>query len=162
MNQIDQIAHLIQLSVAPVFLLTGIGTLLNVLSGRLARIIDRARVLEQQLDAPAPPHAAAIGTELHVLERRGRLIYHAIKLSTISALLVCFLVAMLFASSMLHHSTRVIISGLFIAAMFASIVSLALFLREVYFAIETFEIALPAATRQRSSHPSRTASALGL
>ena len=45
MNQIDEIAHLIQLSVAPVFLLTGIGTLLNVLSGRLARIIDRARVL---------------------------------------------------------------------------------------------------------------------
>jgi Protein of unknown function (DUF2721) len=99
MNQIDEIAHLIQLSVAPVFLLTGIGTLLNVLSGRLARIIDRARVLEQQLDTPVPRHAAAIGTELHVLERRARLIYHAIKLSTISALLVCFLVAVLFASS---------------------------------------------------------------
>jgi Protein of unknown function (DUF2721) len=150
MNQIDEIAHLIQLSVAPVFLLTGIGTLLNVLSGRLARIIDRARVLEQQLDTPEPPHADRIGNELHVLERRGRLIYHAIKLSTIAALLVCFLIAVLFASSMLHHSTRLIISGLFIAAMVASIVSLTLFLREVYFAIETFEIALPAGTRQKA------------
>jgi Protein of unknown function (DUF2721) len=162
MNQIDEIAHLIQLSVAPVFLLTGIGTLLNVLSGRLARIIDRARVLEQQLDTPVPHHAAAIGTELHVLERRAELIYHAIKLSTISALLVCFLVAVLFASSMLHHSTRLIISGLFIAAMLASIVSLTLFLREVYFAIETFEIALPAGTRQTASDSSSTASAVRL
>ena len=51
MNQIDEIAHLIQLSIAPVFLLTGVGTLLNVLSGRLARIIDRARAIAPiQLD----------------------------------------------------------------------------------------------------------------
>ena len=142
MNQIDEIAHIIQLSIAPVFLLTGVGTLLNVLSGRLARIIDRARVLEQRLETPEPPHAATIVNELRVLEKRGRLIYHAIKLSTTSALLVCFVIAALFASSLLHYSTRLIVSGLFIAAMVASIVSLTLFLREVYFAIETFEIGL--------------------
>ena len=142
MNQIDEIAHLIQLSIAPVFLLTGVGTLLNVLSGRLARIIDRARVLEQRLETPEPPHAATIVNELRFLEKRGRLIYHAIKLSTTSALLVCFVIAALFASSLLHYSTRLIVSGLFIAAMVASIVSLTLFLREVYFAIETFEIGL--------------------
>jgi hypothetical protein len=151
MNQIDEIAHLIQLSIAPVFLLTGIGTLLNVLSGRLARIIDRARVLEQQLDTPDPPHTATIVNELRVLEKRGRLIYHAIKLSTTSALLVCFVIMALFASSMLRYSTRLVVSGLFIAAMLASIVSLTLFLREVYFAIETFEIALPAGTRQKAT-----------
>ena len=151
MNQIDEIAHLIQLSIAPVFLLTGVGTLLNVLSGRLARIIDRARALEQRLDTPEPPHRAAIVNELRVLEKRGKLIYHAIKLSTISALLVCFLIAALFASSMLRYSTRVIVSGLFIAAMFASIVSLILFLREVYFAIETFEIGLSTGTREEAN-----------
>ena len=147
MNQIDEIAHVIQLSIAPVFLLTGVGTLLNVLSGRLARIIDRARVLEQRLDTPEPPHVAAVVNELRVLEKRGRLIYHAIKLSTTSALLVCFVIAALFASSMLHYSTHLIVSGLFIAAMLTSIVSLTLFLREVYFAIETFEIGLPAGAR---------------
>ena len=151
MNQIDEIAHLIQLSVAPVFLLTGVGTLLNVLSGRLARIIDRARVLEERLDKPEPPHAAAIVSELNVLERRGRLIHHAIKLSTTSALLVCFLIAVLFAGSILHYSNRLIVSGLFITAMLASIVSLTLFLREAYFANETFEISLPAVTRGKAT-----------
>jgi hypothetical protein len=55
-------------------------------------------------------------------------------LSTTSALLVCSIVAVLFASSMMHYSTRQIICGLSIAAMFTSIVSLTLFLREVYFA----------------------------
>lgn len=151
MNEIDQIAHVIQLSIAPVFLLTGVGTLLNVLSGRLARIIDRARVLKQRLETPEPPRSAAIVHELHVLERRGKLIYHAIKLSTTSALLVCFVIAALFASSMLHYSTHLIVGGLFIAAMLTSIVSLTLFLREVYFAIETFEIGLPARTREEPS-----------
>lgn len=148
MNQIDDIAHIIQLSIAPVFLLTGVGTLLNVLSGRLARIIDRARVLEQRLEPKEAAHSDAIVTELCVLERRGKLIYHAVKLSTISALMVCFVIAALFASSMLHYSIHLIVSGLFIAAMLTSIVSLTLFLREVYFAIETFEIGLPAETRQ--------------
>jgi hypothetical protein len=150
-NQIDEIAHIIQLSVAPVFLLTGIGTLLNVLSGRLARIIDRARVLEQRLETPKPPHATAIVSELKVLERRGGLIYHAIKLSTTSALLVCFVIAALFASSLLHYSTHLIVSALFIAAMLTSIVSLSLFLREVYFAIETFEIGLPSGAREEAT-----------
>jgi len=143
MNQIDQIAHLIQLSIAPVFLLTGIGTMLNVLSGRLARIVDRARALEQRLDTPDTHHIALIMKERRVLEKRGRLIHHAIKLSTTSALLICAVIAALFASSMLHYSTGLIISGLFIAAMLALIVSLTLFLREVYFAIGTFEIGMP-------------------
>jgi hypothetical protein len=151
MNQIDQIAHVIQLSIAPVFLLTGVGTLLNVLSGRLARIIDRAYVLEQRLHTPESSQAAAVVNELHALERRGRLIYQAIKLSTISALLVCCVIAALFGSSMLHYSTHVIVAGFFIAAMLTSIVSLTLFLREVYLAIETFQIGLPAKARERSN-----------
>lgn len=134
----------------PVFLLTGVGTLLNVLSGRLARIIDRARTLEQRLETKGALHPAAIVDELRVLERRGKLIYHAVKLSTISALSVCFVIALLFASSMLRFSVHVIVSGLFIAAMVTSIVSLFLFVREVYFAIETFEIALPAEMRQEA------------
>jgi hypothetical protein len=158
MNQIDELAHLIQLSIAPVFLLTGIGTLLNVLSGRLARIIDRARVLEQRLETPQLPHSPAIVKELQILERRGKLIYHAIKLSTSSALLVCFVIAALFASSMLHYSIRLAVIGLFIAAMVASIVSLTLFLREVYFAIATFEIGLPAGAKRQSTDSGTRAS----
>lgn len=151
MNQIDQIGHVIQLSIAPVFLLSGIGTLLSVLSGRLARITDRAYVLERRLAAPDSSDAAAAARELHVLEKRGRLIYHAIKLSTTAALLVCFVIAALFASSMVHHSTYLVVAGFFIAAMVASIVSLTLFLREVYFAIETFQIGMPARTQERST-----------
>jgi hypothetical protein len=149
MNEIDEMAHVIQLSIAPVFLLTGVGTLLNVLSGRLARIIDRARVLEQRLETPESPRSAATLHELHALVRRGKLINQSIKISTISALLASFLIAALFASSMLHYSTHLIVSGFFVAVMLTCIVSLSLFLREVYFAIETFDIGLPAEIREK-------------
>lgn len=142
MNQFDEIAHIIQLSVAPVFLLTGVATLLNVLSGRLARIVDRARILESRLGTADGTQEGASVNELRILERRGKLIYRAITLSTTSALMVCLVIASLFASSMLHYATRVVVSGMFVAAMLSSIISLILFLREVFLAIETFEIGL--------------------
>ena len=151
MNPIDDLAHIIQLSTAPVFLLMGIATTLNVLSGRLARILDRSRVLEQKLETPELHRASLILSESRALEKRGRLIYHAIKLSTASALLVCALVAALFASSISHYSTRLIVSGLFVAAMLTLIVSLTLFLREVYFAIDTLEIGFPAWTWEETN-----------
>lgn len=151
MNQIDEIAHVIQLSIAPVFLLTGVGTLLNVLSGRLARVVDRARVLEQLLSTSEAPHEGATVHELRILERRGKLIYLAVTLSTTSALMVCFVIASLFASSILHYRTRVIVTGLFIAAMVTLIVGLILFLREVFLAIETFEVGMPASARKETT-----------
>ena len=149
MNEIDEMAHVIQLSTAPVFLLTGVGTLLSVLSARLARITDRVRALEQRLEAPESPRTAATLHEMQVLVRRGKLINQAIKISTISALLACFLIAALFASSMLHYSTHLMVSGFFVAVMLTCIASLSLFLREVFFAIQTFDIGLPAEIREK-------------
>lgn len=156
MNQVSEIAHLIQMSTAPVFLLMGFGTLLNVLSGRLARIIDRARAVERSFTMEAPQRSTT-ADELRLLKRRARLIYHAIKLSTASALLVCFVIAALFASSFVQFSTRLIVSGAFIAAMAASILSLSLFLREVSLAIQTFQISLPGTTATATDLLAKTA-----
>lgn len=71
MNSVDEIAHVIQISIGPVFVLTGVGTLLNVLSGRLARILDRARLLEQRLKLPDAPSQMASLKEFHIVQRRG-------------------------------------------------------------------------------------------
>lgn len=149
----DETAHIIQMSTAPVFLLMGIGTLINVLSGRLARIMDRGRVLEEHSKNCKTPRAVAIINQERRLEKRAMLIFHAIKLSTASALLVCFVIATLFASLTLRYSPRLIVSVLFIAAMLASILSLTLFLREVSLAIESFELALPSMSRQSVNVP---------
>ena len=151
MNQIDEIAHVIQLSVAPVFLLTGLATLIGVLSGRLSRIVDRSRVIEMQLETCKPSLKQFHNEELNGLERRGKLIYRAITLSTLAALMVCVVIVLLFGSAMLHHVSRMLVAGLFIVAMLASIASLVFFLREVFLAIETFRIGLAQEDKKKGS-----------
>src|SRR5258706_3867819 len=98
-QHIADAARLIQLSIAPVFLLTGVATLLGVLSSRLGRTIDRARVLEGLLDGADAAHIDRMHGELFVLSRRAKVIYRAIALGVIAALLICVVIASLFVSA---------------------------------------------------------------
>lgn len=136
---ITSIAHAIELAVAPVFLLTGIGALLNVLSSRLGRIIDRARLLESGGAGAAP----VVERELRILSRRARLINRAIALSTGCALLICTLIAAVFLAVMAAYDVTMLIALLFVAAMLALIVALFSFLREVYLATANLRIGPP-------------------
>src|SRR5437870_7235 len=138
-NPITDLARVIQLSIAPVFLITGIASLLGVLSGRLARLIDRARVLEA-VAAAREGTSAAVREELNVLSRRGKLIYRAITLGTTSALLVCFVIASLFISALGEYPISKIVGGFFIAAILALIATLLFFLREVFLATGALRI----------------------
>src|SRR6185369_12225751 len=114
-SPIADIARVIQLSIAPVFLISGIAALLSVLSGRLARLIDRARVLEALLDDSGEARQVLLHEELDVLARRGKLIYRAIALGTTSALLVCLVIASLFISALGDYPISKVVGGLFIA-----------------------------------------------
>ena len=131
----SDVAHVIQLSVAPVFLLSGVGALLAVLSNRLGRIIDRARTLEDRLESLGGTDKVR-ETELHgelmMLSLRARLIYRAIFLCTTSALLVAAVVVSLFVAAFFTTQVSLLIAVLFIAAMLALIGALLSFLREVY------------------------------
>ena len=134
------IAHTIQLSVAPVFLLSGIGVLLGVLTNRLARVVDRARPLEDRHERADPAAAAELRSRLNWLAKRARLMNAAITLSTISALLVAIVVAMLFLSAFIHFTLAVPVAALFIAAMAALVGALVAFLFEVRIATLTLRI----------------------
>src|SRR5437773_10138222 len=78
-TQISAIAHVIQLAIAPVFLISGVATLLSVLANRLGRIVDRARVLEAKLELPDEAKRAPMLEELSRLSRRARLVNLAIR-----------------------------------------------------------------------------------
>lgn len=130
--RVSSVAQVIQLSVAPVFLLSGVGTLLIVLTNRLARIVDRTRALEGRLDGPAdPPPAEA---ELDMLHRRAHLINWAVSLSTLAALLICCVVGVLFVGAFLDVHLARAVALCFVAAMAAMIGALVCFLREILFA----------------------------
>jgi hypothetical protein len=128
---ITNIAHSIQLAVAPVFLLAGIGGLLGVLTNRAGRIIDRSRRLHDQLPAAAEEQHAELRGELKALGRRARLINRAIALCTASALLVCVVVAVLFLGSLVALNMAAPISLLFIGAMLCLIAALLMLMREI-------------------------------
>ncbi len=138
-NQTIEIAQIIQLSVAPVFLLTGLGTILTVLTNRLARLVDRARKLEEQTDDDTSAQHQ-IAEKLGVMSRRARLINRAITLCTISALLVALVVVTLFLNTLVRFDLAAIIATQFILAMLALIAALLLFLREVFLAVGSLKI----------------------
>ena len=130
------IAHVIQLAVAPVFLLSGVGVTLGVLATRLGRIIDRARLLETQVPTSVgTTHELAL-VELGTLSHRAQLINRAITLCTGSALLVCLLIASLFIGALLHLELVFPLAALFILAMVALIGGYLSFLREIFLATE--------------------------
>lgn len=141
MDALSDIAHTIQLSVAPVFLLAGIGALLNVVTSRLGRAIDRARILEERLNQDeSEKESARIRDELRVLDRRMMVAQLAITLCSLSALLVCILVAMLFIASLANLNAAGAIAVLFIAAMAALIGGLCLFLAEITLATRILRV----------------------
>ena len=120
----------IQLALTPVFLLMGIGGILNVISGRLSRIVDRGRSLSEGREASLP--AEALASELQTLERRRRWTSVAVAACTVAALLVCTVIAALFVEAMFSAPLEGLIGAMFTGAMLALMIGLAFFMREVH------------------------------
>src|SRR5450830_140065 len=96
-TDLDTVTHGIQLAVAPVFLLTAVAGMIGTVAGRLARIIDRARILEERIDAaPASDLMASSFAELKRLRQRGRLANVSIALLTFCAILIGLTIVALF------------------------------------------------------------------
>ena len=140
-SQIVDISRVIQLSIAPVFLLTGVASLLGVMSGRLGRTIDRARVVEAMLVSTTDQAKIdQLHGELEVASRRAKIIYRGIAFGTTSALLVCVVIVSLYVSALLEYPISKIVGTLFILAMFALIAALVSFMREVFLATRALRI----------------------
>ena len=133
------IAHVIQLSVAPVFLLTSVGAILNVMANRLSRIIDRARALELKLPTAEGAHRDELLMRLVNLSRRARLISHAIALCVLTAVLVCGVIIVLFSGEFLFFEATVPAAALFVGALLSFLLSLVWLLREIFMATRTMK-----------------------
>jgi hypothetical protein len=134
------LGHVIQLAVAPVFLLTGVSGLLAVLTNRLSRIIDRARTLEERAIRVAEAERASIHAELGLLSRRARLINSAVSLCTMCALMICAVIVALFVGAFLSTDVSLMIGLIFTGAMLALFWALVSFLREIHLATRNLRI----------------------
>lgn len=144
---VNTVSHLIQLSVAPVFLIAGVGAILGVLSQRLARIIDRLERLNHKINQVAgeeSQHRRAIEVKAegskslklqrHYLQIRAKNMNIAILLCILTGLLVASVIMILFLSSFLAFDGGLLIASLFILGMGSFMASLGLFIREIFMA----------------------------
>jgi hypothetical protein len=127
---VSEVAQIIQTVLAPVFLLAGIGAFLNVCAGRLSRIVDRARTIEPLLLKSRGAEHDRYLQEIQVLDRRMVLVSRAIWLAVLAAVLICLVVVLLFAGSLVSGHFGTAISLLFITCMVALGTGFAVFLIE--------------------------------
>lgn len=127
---VTTVADVVRIAVAPVFLLSGIASFVNVCTSRLSRIVDRSRDVEPKLLASrGEEHERWLG-ELRVLDHRMSLVSWAISLSVLSAVLICAVVVLLFSASLTRLHVGTTIAWLFIGSMVAIGAGFAIFLVE--------------------------------
>lgn len=124
------IAHTIQLALAPVFVLVAIGNIMNLLSSRLGRVVDRSRTLQQRHGETSGMEHDMIVREIRLLDRRIVLIGRAILLLVLSGLTIGLTVVILFLSDFLHRELPQLSAGAFIVAIALLMGALMLFLLE--------------------------------
>ena len=139
-GKVSDIAGAIQLALGPVFLLTGIAAMLNVMTNRLSRIIDRGRFLTERPDLAAMFNQEKVDEELVVLEKRRYNTSLAITMCTVAALLICLVIVTLFFEEMMGIAFNSAIGILFSLAILALVAGLTLFLKEVHLASQTIRI----------------------
>ena len=129
---VHEISQVIQLAVAPVFLLAGIAGFLTVLSHRLSRVVDRTRTVDRSIHvARTSEHQELLRIEANLLKQRACVINWAIRLAVGSALTVCLVIMSLFVGDFINFKLDAFIAYLFVAAMILIILSLLLLLVEV-------------------------------
>lgn len=143
-NSVNTVSHLIELAVAPVFLLAGVGATLNVFVGRLSRIIDKAEILTEKLQQIKERHlidknSREIRKKRSYLEQRIKNMNLTILACTMTGLLVSMVIMIMFLSAFFTFNGAIAIGILFIMAMTSFIIALSLFLKEIFMAAHYFK-----------------------
>lgn len=146
---LSDVLRIIQLAIAPVFLLAGIGSILNVIAGRLNRVVDRSRIVERwHGETEGEEHARHV-KELRLIDRRITLASNAIFLCVASAVAVCLLVTLLFIAELMRANLAQAVAVLFVVAMALLAVGLILFLIETRVAVRAIKVREELLERER-------------
>jgi hypothetical protein len=132
----------IQAATAPVVLISGIGLLLLTLTGRLGRIVDRARLLADRRATAAPADREGLEAQLTILRRRARLVRLSILLSASAIVLLAVLIALLFVGVLLEADIAAMAAVLFIASVGCLVAGLLAFVRELFEALTALDLSI--------------------
>lgn len=139
--ELDVVISVLQTALTPAFLLVAVGSLLNVLTSRLSRIVDRSRDLQRQhAETEGSAHDRVV-SELRIVERRMRVVGSSILLAVLSAITVCIMIGLLFFMGLSRYSAAGVAVGVFMLALVLLAASLLQFVREIRLA--TYAIYVP-------------------
>ena len=134
------IAQTIQLALAPVFVLVAIGNIMNVLSSRLGRVVDRSRKLQERHGQTEGREHDMLVREIRIIDLRIRTISRALLTLVIAGLTIGLTVAVLFLEEILKVELQLVAAGTFILAIALLMWALLLFLRETRLATDALRI----------------------
>lgn len=137
---VNRVAETIQLSLAPVFLLAGIGAFLNVTTGRLARVVNRARNVEQLVLSSRGREHDRLIAEIRLLDRRMSVVNTSIFFTVASACTVCLVVILLFSAELFRARLGTELALLFIVSMLLLVLGFGTFILEIRLASRTMHI----------------------
>ena len=134
------IAQTIQLALAPVFVLVAVGNILNLLSSRLGRVVDRSRKLQEKHVHVEGRDRDELVAEIRMIDRRIFLIPRAIRLMVISGLFIGTTVAVLFLEELVKLNLQRVAAATFLIAVGLLMWALVLFLRETQVSAQQLRI----------------------
>lgn len=137
---LETVIRVVGTALTPAFLLVAVGSLLNVLTGRLSRIVDRSRHLEEKHSDASGQDLTELVLELRLVAKRMRVVSRSILFAVLSAVAVCIMIALLFLMGLTRFSEPVLIVAVFIVALILLSGSLILFVREVQLATHAIRV----------------------
>jgi hypothetical protein len=141
-RSLHEIIPVLQTAIGPVILISGVGMLLLVMTGRFGRIIDRSRVLAHELDRADATHAANIRAQVAILLRRARSMRMGLALASVSVLLAAVLVILLFATALLEREWSLLVIGTFSGSLLCLIGAVLVFLRDIHLSLVALKLEL--------------------
>jgi len=153
METLSSLLPIIQLAITPVILISGMGALMITLTNRMARIVDRTRVVAEAIPSASAEDRSHLEDQLNIMWRRALLIRRAVTSNGLSMLVSCLLVVVLFATALFHLQMPALILGLFAAGILLLIASLVDFLRDIFVSLHALHLQVERARNR----PSKTA-----
>ncbi len=157
--ELGVVISVLQTALTPAFLLVAVGSLLNVLTGRLSRIVDRSRDLQRQHAETEDTAHERVVEELRVIERRMRVVGSSILLAVLSAIAVCIMIGLLFLMGLSDLSGAGLAVAVFMVALALLAASLLQFVREIRLA--TYAIYVPEEYLELPPKPKRQRRTIG-
>lgn len=153
MESLSALLPLIQLAITPVILISGMGAFMITLTNRMARVVDRTRVLAEAMPAAAADERAHLDDQMHIMWNRALMLRRAVTCCGLSMLFSCLMVVVIFGVAKFEWHLGGAVLGFFIASILLLTASLVDFLRDIFVSLHALKLQVDRARGKPATTP---------